>query len=245
MTSLKVVQSPGTGVDGIIDSVPSGITLCSARGTNHTAVAEWTVAAILAGLRHFAFFRDEQRAGRWTRNSPSQVSESTILFVGYGAIAERAEELLTPFGPSIFRVARHARPGVGTFAELPELLPVADVVVILLPLTPETDGTVDAAFLAQMKEGALLVNPSRGRIVDTDALIKALKRGRITAVVDVTEPEPLPPKHPLFSTPGIFITPHTAGVTKNGPRATYRLITEQLRRFSAGEELQNVVHDGY
>jgi phosphoglycerate dehydrogenase-like enzyme len=245
MTSLKVVQSPGTGVDGIIDSIPSGVTLCSARGTNHTAVAEWTVAAILAGLRHFAFFRDEQNAGRWTRKSPSQVSESTILFVGNGAIAKRAEELLTPFGPTVFRIARTARPGVETFAELPKLLPVADVVVILLPLTPETDGTVDAAFLAQMREGALLVNPSRGRIVDTDALIKALKGGLITAVVDVTEPEPLPAKHPLFFAPGIFITPHTAGVTKNGPRATYRLITQQLHHFSAGEELQNVVHDGY
>jgi len=245
MTALKVVHAPGTGVDAIIDSVPSHVTLCSARGTNHTAVAEWTVAAILAGLRHFAFFRDEQNAGRWTRKSPTQIAESTILFVGYGAIAQRVEELLTPFGPTVLRVARRARPGVETFAELPDLLPVADVVAILLPLTKETDGTVDATFLSQMKEGALLVNPSRGRIVDTDALIAALESGRITAVLDVTDPEPLPAGHPLFFAPGIFITPHTAGVTKNGPRATYRLITEQLHHLSAGEEFRNVVQDGY
>jgi len=245
MTALKVVHAPGTGVDALIDSVPNDVTLCSARGTNHTAVAEWTVAAILAGLRHFAFFRDEQNAGRWTRKSPTQISESTVLFVGYGAIAQRTEELLAPFGPSVFRVARRARPGVETFAELPDLLPVANVVVLLLPLTNETDGTVDAAFLAQMKDGALLVNPSRGRVVDTDALIKALESGRITAVVDVTDPEPLPAGHPLFFAPGILITPHTAGVTKNGPRATYRLITEQLHHLSAGEDLKNVVHDGY
>jgi phosphoglycerate dehydrogenase-like enzyme len=245
MTSLKVVHAPGAGVDSLIDVVPANITLCSARGANGPAVGEWTVAAILAGLRHFAFFRDEQNAGRWTGKAPTQLGESTILFVGYGAIAQKAEEFLTAFGPTVLRVARHARPGVDTFAELPDLLPLADVVVLLLPLTKETAKTVDADFLARMKDGALLVNAGRGRVVDTDALVATLESGRITAVVDVTDPEPLPPGHPLFFAPGILITPHMAGVTKHGPRATYRLITEQLHHYSAGEELLNVVADGY
>jgi|SRR5665213_273376 len=245
MTALKVVHAPGAGVDAFIDSVPDDVTLCCARGANASAVGEWTVAAILAGLRHFAFFRDEQNAGRWTGKSPTQLGETTVLFIGYGAIAQKAEELLTAFGPSVRRVARRARPGVETFAELPELLPTADVVVVLLPLTPETAKTVDAKFLSQMKDGALLINPSRGKIVDTGALIEALESGRITAVLDVTDPEPLPAGHPLFFAPGILITPHMAGVTKNGPRGTYRLITEQLNRFSDGQELLNIVKDGY
>jgi phosphoglycerate dehydrogenase-like enzyme len=117
--------------------------------------------------------------------------------------------------------------------------------VLLVPLTKATAKMVDATFLARMKDQALLVNAARGRIVDTDALIAELESGRITAVVDVTDPEPLPPGHRLFFAPGILITPHVAGVTKRGPRATYRLITEQLHHFSAGEELQNVVTDGY
>jgi phosphoglycerate dehydrogenase-like enzyme len=245
MRSLKVVHAPGAGVDAFIDSVPAGVTLCSARGANGPAVGEWTVAAILAGLRHFAFFRDEQNAGRWTTKTPTQLAESTILFVGYGAIAQKVEEFLTAFGPTILRVARRPRPGVGTFSDLPDLLPLADVVVVGLPLTKETARTVDAKFLAQMKDQALLVNASRGRIVDTDALIAELESGRITAVVDVTDPEPLPPGHPLFFAPGILITPHVAGITAHGPRATYRLITEQLHHFSAGEELLNIVTDGY
>jgi phosphoglycerate dehydrogenase-like enzyme len=245
MSALKVIHAPGAGVDAFIDAVPSDVTLCSARGANGPAVGEWTAAAILAGLRHFAFFRDEQNAGRWTGKAPTQLAESTVLFVGYGAIAQKAEKFLTAFGPTVLRVARRARPGVGTFAELPDLLPVADVVVVLLPLTKETAKTVDTKFLAQMKDGALLVNAARGRLVDTDALIAELESGRITAVVDVTDPEPLPPGHPLFFAPGILITPHMAGVTKHGPRATYRLITEQLHRFSAGKELLNVVTDGY
>lgn len=245
MTALKVVHALGAGVDALIDSVPSNVTLCSARGANGPAVGEWTVAAILAGLRHFAFFRDEQNAGRWTVRMPTQLVDATVLFVGYGAIAQKAEELLAPFGPTVLRVARRRRPGVETFAELPDLLPLADVVVVLMPLTKATAKAVDAKFLAQMKDGALLVNAARGRIVDTDALIAELESGRITAVVDVTDPEPLPAGHPLFSASGLLITPHIAGITKQGPRATYRLITAQLHRFSAGEELLNVVTDGY
>jgi phosphoglycerate dehydrogenase-like enzyme len=111
MTSLKVVHAPGAGVDALVDAVPSGVTLCSARGANGPAVGEWTVAAILAGLRHFAFFRDEQNAGRWTGKTPTQLAESTVLFVGYGAIAQKTEEFLAPFGPTRRRdLHRSARP---------------------------------------------------------------------------------------------------------------------------------------
>jgi phosphoglycerate dehydrogenase-like enzyme len=245
MSSLKVVHTVGAGVDSIVQDVPPELTLCCCRGANDAGVGEWTVSAILAGLRHFTFHRDEQVAGRWSRKAATQLADCTVLFVGYGSIAQHTERLLTAFGPQILRVAKHARPGVEDLTALPELLGEADVVVMLLPLTPQTTKMVDATFLARMKDGALLVNASRGRIVDTDDLIEALQAGHITAVLDVTDPEPLPSGHPLFFAPGVFITPHTAGVTKNGPRASYRIITEQLRRFANGEELVNVVKDGY
>jgi phosphoglycerate dehydrogenase-like enzyme len=125
--------------------------------------------------------------------------------------------------------------------ELPALLPDADVVVLITPLTAETRGLVDAAFLARMKDGALLVNVARGAVVDTDALTAEVRAGRLEAALDVTDPEPLPPEHPLWSLPGVLISPHVGGTsTAFEPRAR-RLIAEQLRRWAAGEPLDNEV----
>ena len=245
MTSLRVVQTISAGVDSIIDSVPEHVVLCCARGATDPAVSEWTVAAILSGLHHFAELRDEQVAGRWTRRVATLLRDSTVLFLGYGSIAERTESLLGAFGPRILRVARHAREGVAAFDELGSLLPEADVVVLLLPLTDETRKLVSVDVLSRMRDGALLVNASRGAIVDTDALLQELESGRITAVLDVTDPEPPPDGHPLFSAPGVFITPHVAGITREGPVAAFRIVTDQLARFSSGEPLLHVVSDGY
>ena len=245
MTSLQVVQTVSAGVDSVVDDVPDHLTLCCARGATDPAVGEWTVSAILCGLHHFAELRDEQVAGRWTRQIATLLRDATVLFVGYGSIAEYTEGLLRAFGPQILRVARHAREGVAEFSELPVLLPQADVVVLLLPLTSATNKLVNAEFLAQMREGALLVNASRGAIVDTDALLETLLTGRITAALDVTDPEPLPAGHGLYSAPGVFITPHVAGITKQGPVAAYKIVTEQIWRFSTGEPLLHVVSDGY
>jgi phosphoglycerate dehydrogenase-like enzyme len=130
-------------------------------------------------------------------------------------------------------------------AELPRLLPQADVVVILLPLTAETRGLVNAQFLAAMRPGALLVNPARGAVVDTDALTSAVRSGRLRAALDVTDPEPLPDNHPLWSAPGVLITPHVAGSVRKFMDRAWRLIADQVRRYEAGEPLRNVVVDGY
>ena len=177
-----------------------------------------------------------------------------MLIVGYGAIGAALEARLTPFEVEVVRVARSARPGgqgpevtgpvVYGVAELPALLPDADVVVLLVPLTDATRGLVDADFLARMKPGALLVNVARGAVVDTDALLVALNEGRITAALDVTDPEPLPPDHPLWSAPGVLVSPHVGGASSAmWPRA-YRVVREQLDRFAAGEPLANVVRPG-
>ncbi|HVB04774.1 MAG TPA: NAD(P)-dependent oxidoreductase [Acidimicrobiales bacterium] len=243
MTSLEVIQTTSAGVDNVAAQIPPGVKLCSARGS-YAVVAEWVVGAILAEYKAFPFFRDEQRAGRWSKREARRLIGEKVLLLGYGGIAESVEERLAPFGTEFLRVARTARPGVQTLAELPGLLPEADVIVLLVPLTGETEGLVDRDFLAKVKPGALLVNAARGKVVDTDALIEALEAERIAAVLDVTDPEPLPDGHRLFSTPNVFITPHVAG----GPLArpeVLAFIREQLGRFARREELANVVTDGY
>jgi len=137
-------------------------------------------------------------------------------------------------------IARHAREDAEAPEALFRLLPEADAVVLLAPLTPQTKGSVDARFLGRMKEGALLINAARGAIVDTDALVDALRAGHIRAALDVTDPEPLPPEHPLWRTPNVIITPHIAGSVTRWRSRAYRLAGEQLRRYVAGEPLLNV-----
>ena len=145
---------------------------------------------------------------------------------------------------SVTRVARHARTGppeVRPIDELHRLLPQADVTFLIAPHTPQTEGMIGAAELALLPDGALLVNVARGKLVDTDALVAALETGRIRAALDVTDPEPLPPDHPLWRQPGALISPHVGGASSAFfPRAD-RLIAAQLNRFMAGQPLENVV----
>jgi phosphoglycerate dehydrogenase-like enzyme len=134
---------------------------------------------------------------------------------------------------------------VHAITDLPALLPSADVVVLVLPLTDETRGLVDASFLASMKDGALLVNVARGAVVDTDALVKELTSGRLRAAVDVVDPEPLPADHPLWDCPGLLVSPHVGGSSSAmWPRA-YRLVRDQLHRIAAGEEPVNIMTGEY
>jgi phosphoglycerate dehydrogenase-like enzyme len=146
---------------------------------------------------------------------------------------------------SLTQVARTARPGVHGIDELPDLLPEADVVVLIVPLTDETRGMVDAAFLARMRDGALLVNGARGPVVDTEALTAELATGRIGAAVDVTDPEPLPADHPLWTMSNFLLTPHVAGSVRGLLPRAYRLAGDQIRRYVSGEPLINVVQNGY
>jgi phosphoglycerate dehydrogenase-like enzyme len=243
MTSLQVIQTTSAGVDGVIPLMPEGITLCSARGA-YGVVAEWVVAAILADHKQFPVLIDQQRAGTWKTQRARRLVGSTVLLLGYGGIAEAVERRLQPFGVEFLRVARHAREGVETLAALPELLPRSDIVVLLVPLTAETNGLVDAAFLAQLPDDALIVNAARGKVIDTDALISEAATGRLRAVLDVTDPEPLPEGHPLWSTPNVFVTPHIAGGGLARPEVE-RFIRTQLERFATGAPLANVVTEGY
>ena len=246
LTALKVVQTRSAGVDWIVDRVPDGVTLCSARGARDAAMAEWVLWAILADVKAALVAAEQQASRTWEHLDLGDLAGARVLILGHGSIGEAVEDRLRPFDVAdVVRVARRARDGVHGVDELERLLPGVDVVVNLLPATPQTNGLFDARMLAAMRDGALLVNAGRGTTVDTDALLAALGDGRVRAVLDVMEPEPLPEDHPLWSAPNVIITPHSAGDTPGAERAAWKLAGEQLRRWAAGEELLNVVREGY
>jgi phosphoglycerate dehydrogenase-like enzyme len=242
---LKVVQTLTAGVDNLLPHIPAGIIFCNARGVHDTSTAEWAVAAILASVREFPYFAAEQAAGRWSYRSTGCLAGRTVLIVGYGSIGAAVERRLDGFGVTVVRVARRAREGVSSISELDSLLPAADVVVLLVPVTSQTTGMVDAAFLARMKNGALLVNAARGSIVVTDALCAELAAGRLTAALDVTEPEPLPEGHPMWAMPNVFITPHVAASTPASTIAMLDFLRQQVHRFQSGTPLVNVITGDY
>jgi phosphoglycerate dehydrogenase-like enzyme len=245
MPKLRVVQTITAGVDRFVPHLPPGVTLCNARGVHDAGTAEWVVAAVLASLHDFDRFAREQPAGHWDYHFTDSLAGKTVLIVGYGSIGQAVGGRLAGFEVDVLKVARSARPGVAAITDLPELLPRADVVVLLAPVTPETAGMVDAAFLARMKDGALFVNAARGSLVVTDALVAELRSGRLRAALDVTDPEPLPAGHPLWSEPGVLITPHVAASTPASIRRAAQLVREQLDRYLRGEELRNVITGRY
>jgi phosphoglycerate dehydrogenase-like enzyme len=245
MASLEVIQTLTAGVDNIRPHVPDGVTLCNGRGIHDASTAELAVALTLASLRGVPTFVRDQDRHRWQTAWYPALADRRVLIVGYGAVGEAIERRLLPFEVEVVRVARSARDGVHAIEELPTLLPDADVVVLVVPLTDATRGLVDAGFLAAMKDGALLVNVARGAVVDTPALVAALDSGRIHAAIDVAEVEPLPEDHPLWDAPNLLISPHVGGASSAmWPRA-HRLVRDQLHRYAAGESLLNIMSGQY
>jgi phosphoglycerate dehydrogenase-like enzyme len=237
MERLRVVQTLSAGTDWIEARVPAWATLCNARGARDAPVAEWVVGALLGDAYGQL---TAARTRRWSDTQPRELHGATVLIVGFGSIGRAVERRLEPFGVTVIGVARHARDGVRQTAELPVLVGQADAVVVLAPLTPETTGLFDAALLARMRDGALLLNAGRGGVVDTGALLVELKSGRLRAVLDVVDPEPLPDDHPLWEA-ALAITPHNAGDTAAADERAVRLGAEQLARFARGEPLRNIV----
>ncbi|WP_434743138.1 2-hydroxyacid dehydrogenase [Micromonospora sp. SH-82] len=250
LPDLAAVQLLSAGADAWVGRVPDGVTLCDARGVHDSGTAEWVVAAILSQLRAFPALARAQARRQWAYDEVTPTDElagKRVLIVGAGSIGAAVQARLAPFEVTFTLVARTARPdqGVHGVDELPALLPSADVVVVIVPLTPQTRGLVDEAFLAALPDGALVVNAARGPVARTDALVAELTTGRISAALDVTDPEPLPADHPLWELPNVLLTPHVAGSVRGLLPRAYRLVGAQVRRFSAGEPLVNEVVGGY
>jgi phosphoglycerate dehydrogenase-like enzyme len=244
--SLNLVQLLSAGAEMWVGRLPEGVRLSDCQGAHGGVTAEWALAAILAVLREIPVFVRAQDEQRWDQHVTDTLTGKRVLLVGAGDLADQTARRLDPFDvASVTRVGRRARDGVHATSELPGLLGEADVVVLLVPLTDETRGLVDADFLAAMPDGALLVNAARGPVVDTDALLAELSTQRLRAVVDVVDPEPLPADHPLWQAPNLLITPHVGGSVPGHLERAYRVVHTQLEAVARGEDPPNLVVDGY
>lgn len=245
---LRTVQLLTAGYDHVLPYLPPGVRLCSGRGIHDSATAELAVTLTLAAQRNAALWFAGHQQRRWLpAGFELGLADVRVLIVGYGAIGKALARRLVPFEADVTVVASRARSGDDVVAqvhgvdELPELLPHQQVVILIVPLTAATTGLVDADFLAQMPDGALLVNVARGKVVDTQALLAEVQSGRLRAALDVTDPEPLPDGHLLWSTPGVLISPHVGGFGQGFYRRAKELVIAQLDRLASGADVENVV----
>jgi phosphoglycerate dehydrogenase-like enzyme len=245
MPRLRAIQVMSAGVEAWLPRVPAGVVLCNGRGIHTGSTAELAVAGMLSLLRELPRFALDRASQRWEHVSTDGLDGKRVLIIGAGDIGRRIAAAVEVFDATVTLVARRARDGVHAIDELALLVPQHQIVVVAVPMTAETKGLVDAQFLTAMPDGAMLVNIARGPIVDTDALLAELATGRLSAFLDVTDPEPPPPGHPLWSAPNLLLTPHVGGGTRGWERRSYRLVREQILRLHRGEPLINVVGESY
>jgi phosphoglycerate dehydrogenase-like enzyme len=241
MKSLKVIQSPNAGVDDVLKIRPEGVTLCNAAGVHDASTAELAIALAIASRRGFASFARDQNAERWGHERMASLTDSNVAIVGYGNIGKTIASMLSNFEVAITTFSRTGRDGSLTFDLFDNLLPTFDVIILIVPLTEQTRHLMNAERLAAMKNGATLINVARGPVVDTHALILELNSGRITAGLDVTDPEPLPHGHPLWSARNVIITPHVGGDSAAFIPRGRKLVEEQLARYASGQPLLHIV----
>lgn len=243
LPGLQVVQSLQAGVDELLPLVGPEQVIANGRGLHDAATAEHALLLALAAQRQLPRWVHQQDEGRWEPEYVASLADRRVLLVGYGSIGQAIERRLLACEAEVTRVASRARPDeqVHGIDELDALLPDAEIVVLVVPDNAGTRGLLDAERLALLPDGGLIVNVGRGSAIVTDALLAETSSGRLRAALDVTEPEPLPEGHPLWSAPGVLITPHVGGGSSSFPPRARRLVVEQLRRFAAGEPLLNVV----
>lgn len=242
---VRLVQSLSAGYDGVADVLPKNMVFANAASVHETSTSELTLALILAAQRGIPDFVRAAEKGHWAPAWHESLADSTVVLVGYGNVGRAIESKLLAFETTVVRVARTERQDergtIHSFTSLPDLLPQADIVVVIVPLTKETTNLIDDTFLSYLRDGALLVNVARGPVADTNALLAHARDGRIRLALDVTNPEPLPEGHPLFALTNVLISPHVGGATSAALPRMARLVREQITRMANGEEPLNVV----
>ena len=244
MPSLQYLQMPNAGYDDAIAFRREGLAICNARGVHDISTAEIALALTLASLRGLDNFVRAQATGEWLQGPRPSLAYKRVGLIGHGSIGKTIAGLFAPFHVDLVAFSRSGSDGSLTMDRLDELLPTFDVVILILPATPETTGLMDSKRLGLMKDGALLVNVARGVIVDTDALLQELSTGRIRAALDVMDPEPLPAEHPLWSAPGVIISPHVGGYSSAFEPGMRALLHRQFDHLASGEEPENIVVRG-
>ena len=241
MSALQVIQSPNAGVDDVLAILPDGVTLCNAQGVHDASTAELAIGLTISARRGFASFMVNQINGVWNHERRSSLADSRVGIVGMGSIGSLIARQLEAFSVEIISFTRSGHGGSTPMSRFDELLPTLDVIILILPLTAESHHLMSRTRIESMKFGSTLINVARGAVVDTDALIDALNAGRITAGLDVTDPEPLPLGHRLWSAPNVIITPHVGGDSSAFNPRVRALIESQLNRYALGQPLANIV----
>ena len=241
MKNLKVVHYNQAGYEDILPHIPQGVILCNGTGVHDVSTSELAVGLTIAARRGFAEFMDNQKKGIWLRRTKPALADSHVGIVGYGHIGKRIASLLEMFETKVTAFTRSGSDGSIKIAEFDDYLPKLDVIILILPLTAESKNFMNADRIKKMKDGATLVNVARGAIIDTDALVAELHTGRITAGLDVTDPEPLPAGHPLWSAPNVIISPHVGGDSGAFQPRARELVQEQLARMAKNEPLVNQI----
>ncbi|NCA26372.1 MAG: dihydrofolate reductase [Actinobacteria bacterium] len=244
MKNLKVLQMPNAGYDDAIEYVRDGITLCNGKSIHDDSTAELAVGLTIASLRGFPDFVRNQDKSAWVHVKNQSINDKKIGIIGFGSIGSTIAKMLSGFSVEIIPFTQSGRDNTISISNLDKHLPTLDVVILILPLTAESKHLFNAQRLSLMKDGSLLVNVARGPIVDTDALVKELNSGRITAALDVTDPEPLPSDHPLWQAKGVLISPHVGGNTSAFEKRAKKLIESQLQLLADGKSLNNVIVAG-
>ncbi len=242
---VAAIQSQSLGYDGMTEVLPENVVLCNAHGVHEDATAELTLALVLASERNLTGYIAHQAEGCWDQHYTPGLIGRTVLVVGAGGVGAAIADRLRVFGVRLLRSASRARAdehgAITGPEELTSQVAQADVVILVTPLTASTRGLFGEEMIARMKSGALLVNVGRGPLIDTDALTEACRQGRIRAALDVMDPEPLPPDHPLWTTPGVLITPHVGGWSTSMGDRVVDLVVRQTEHLRAGEDLENRV----
>jgi phosphoglycerate dehydrogenase-like enzyme len=249
---LKWVQVIAAGVERMADDglLKRGFQVTNIKGLSAPAIAEWVLGTMVMLEKGLHTSLRDQVEHRWGRHFVGELSGKTVGVVGMGAIGRETARRAQVFGMRVVATRRTAGPGASdpdcdellSHAALDRLLEQSDYVVLSVPLTPETHHLIGEAQFKKMKPTAKIVNVARGPVIDQQALIKALKEGRIGgAALDVTDPEPLPPESELWDIPSVIITPHISGSIDNYVGRANEVFTDNLRRYLAGEQLRNLV----